>query len=168
LDEAQRHTVSTQVGLGALAYAMLEVDNIRDITFEWEAALSFDGKSAPYIQNAYVRANSILKKAQAAGLAPAAGAPFAHTFEPSEVELIDLLSRFPGVVKLAALDYKPLHVANYVYELAKTFHGFYHAVPVLQTEDPAVRLARLRLVAAARQALANALHLLVIQAPDVM
>jgi arginyl-tRNA synthetase len=168
LDAAQRHTVSTHVGLGALTYAMLEVDNIRDITFEWEAALSFDGKSAPYIQNAYVRANSILKKAQAAGHTLSAAAAFAFSLEPSEVELIDLLSRFPGIVQLAAQEYKPLHIANYVYELAKTFHGFYHAVPVLQTEDPAVRQARLRLVAAARQVLGNALHLLVIQAPDVM
>ncbi len=168
LDDAQRHAVSTQVGLGAITYAMLEVDTIRDIVFDWESALSFDGKSAPYIQNAYVRANSILKKAQAAGLAPASDAPFTHALEPSEVELIDLLSRFPGVVQQAAQDYKPLHVANYVYDLAKTFHGFYHAVPVLQTEAAAARQARLRLVAAARQALANALHLLVIQAPDVM
>ncbi|MCC6188940.1 MAG: arginine--tRNA ligase [Anaerolineales bacterium] len=169
LDEAQRHTVSTQIGLGAIAYALLEVDNIRDIVFEWEAALSFDGRSAPYIQNAYVRANSILKKAQAAGLAPAEGTGnFPFALEPAEVELIDLLARFPGVVQQAALDYKPLHVANYVYELAKTFHGFYHLVPVLQTEDAVRRAARLQLVAATRQVLANALRLLAIQAPDVM
>jgi arginyl-tRNA synthetase len=168
LDAAQRHVVSTQVGLGAIAYAMLEVDTTRDIVFEWEAALSFDGKSAPYLQNAHVRANSILKKAHALGLTPTAEAPFAYALEGVEVELIDLLSRFPGVVQQAAQDYKPLHVANYAYDLAKTFHGFYHAVPVLQTEDPAVRQARLRLVAAARQVLANALRLLVIQPPEVM
>jgi arginyl-tRNA synthetase len=169
LNPEQRHVVSNQVGLGAIAYALLQVDNIRDIVFEWEAALSFDGKSAPYIQNAYVRANSILKKAAAAGLAPAEGHDaFQYVLEPSEVELIDLLARFPGVVQQAAADYKPLHVANYVYELAKTFHGFYHVVPVLQTEDAIVRAARLQLVAAARQVLANALRLLVIPAPDVM
>jgi arginyl-tRNA synthetase len=169
LTPEQRHVVSSQVGLGAIAYALLEVDNIRDIVFEWESALSFDGKSAPYIQNAYVRANSILKKAEAAGQAPAEGPDaFQYTLEPSEVELIDLLARFPGVVQQAAADYKPLHVANYVYELARTFHGFYHLVPVLQTEDAAVRRARLQLVAAARRVLANALRLLVIPAPDVM
>lgn len=169
LSEAQRHDTATKVGLGAIAYALLEVDTIRDIVFEWEAALSFDGKSAPYIQNAFVRANSLLKKAEAAGQTPGAGADgFQHTLEKSEVEVIDLLARFPSVVRQAAADYKPLHVANYVYDLAKTFHGFYHLVPVLQTEDAAVRQSRLRLVAAARQVLANALHLLVIQAPDVM
>jgi arginyl-tRNA synthetase len=164
LDVAQRHAVAQRVGLGAIAYSLLEVDNVREIVFDYEAALSFDGKSAPYIQNAYVRANSILKKA---GAIPAA-AQFDYPLEPSEVELIDLISRFPGLVQLAAADYKPLHLANYVYDLAKTFHGFYHDVPVLQTEDPGVRQARLRLVAAARQTLANALQLLVIEAPDVM
>ncbi len=164
LDVAQRHAVAQRVGLGAIAYSLLEVDNVREIVFDYEAALSFDGKSAPYIQNAYVRANSILKKA---GAIPAA-AQFDYPLEPSEVELIDLISRFPGLVQLAAADYKPLHLANYVYDLAKTFHGFYHDVPVLQTEDPGIRQARLRLVAAARQTLANALQLLVIEAPDVM
>ena len=169
LDLDQRHEVARRVGLGAVVYTLLEVDNVRNIVFDWEAALSFDGKSAPYIQNAYVRANSILKKA---GGVPETGsgaaAAFNYTLEPSEVELVDLISRFPGLVQQAALDYKPLHLANYVYELAKTFHGFYHEVPVLPTEDPATRQSRLRLVAAARQVLANALHLLVIEAPDVM
>ena len=169
LDLDQRHEVARRVGLGAVVYTLLEVDNVRNIVFNWEAALSFDGKSAPYIQNAYVRANSILKKA---GGVPETGsgaaAAFNYTLEPSEVELVDLISRFPGLVQQAALDYKPLHLANYVYELAKTFHGFYHEVPVLPTEDPATRQSRLRLVAAARQVLANALHLLVIEAPDVM
>jgi arginyl-tRNA synthetase len=165
LDPDQRHEVARRVGLGAIAYSLLEVDNIRDIVFDYEAALSFDGKSAPYIQNAYVRANSILKKA---GGVPATAAAFDYPLDASETELIDLISRFPGLVQQAALDYKPLHLANYVYELAKTFHGFYHAVPVLPTENEAIRNARLRLVAAARQALANALRLLVIEAPDVM
>jgi arginyl-tRNA synthetase len=164
LDEATRHEVAQKIGLGAIAFSLLEVDNVRDIVFDWDAALSFDGKSAPYIQNAYVRANSILKKS--GGLPPEAG--FDHELKPAEVELIDLISRFGGVVQQAAQDYKPLHVANFVYELARTFHGFYHSVPVLQAETAAIRDARLRLVAAARQALANGLRLLAIQAPDVM
>ncbi len=84
------------------------------------------------------------------------------------MELIDLISRFPGAVQQAALDYKPLHIANYVYELARSFHAFYHSAPVLQADSEATRQARLRLVAAARQTLANALRLLVIKAPDVM
>jgi arginyl-tRNA synthetase len=160
----QRGDVARKVGLGALVYAMLAVDNSKDIVFDWDSALSFDGQSAPYIQNAHVRANSILLKA---GHLPEQ-ASFDYTLEPLEVELIDQISRFPRVVEQAALEYKPLHMASYAFELAKTFHGFYHAVPVLQAGSQAVRNARLRLTAAARQTLANSLHLLVIQAPEVM
>ena len=164
LPSEARAEVAHQVGLGALAYAMLAVDNTKDILFEWDAALSFDGNTAPYIQNAHVRANSILKKA---GGLPAA-ARYDYTLEHSEIELIDLMSRFPATVQQGANEYKPLTIANYAYELARTFHGFYHAVPVIQTENEAVKNARLRLVAAARQTLANALRLLGIQAPEVM
>ena len=164
LPEAERERVARQVGLGALVYSMLSVDNTKDIVFDWDAALSFDGRTAPYIQNAYVRANSILKKA--GGLPPEAAFDFPLTSH--EVELIDLISRFPATVQMAALEYKPLHVANYAYELASAFHSFYHVVPVLQAESELIRNARLRLVAATRQTLANALRLLDIQAPDVM
>jgi arginyl-tRNA synthetase len=164
LPQAQREVVAQQVGLGALAYAMLSVDNNKDIIFEMDEALNFDGHTAPYIQNAHVRANSILKKA---GGTPAA-AEFDYQLSKHEVELIDLLARFPQTVQMAAQDYRPLVLANYAYDLASTFHSFYHAVPVIQSETEAVRNARLRLVAAARQGLANALRLLAIQAPDVM
>jgi arginyl-tRNA synthetase len=164
LPEAARERVARQVGLGALVYSLLSVDNTKDIVFDWDAALSFDGRTAPYIQNAYVRANSILKKA---GVLPPEAA-FDFPLTSHEVELIDLISRFPATVQMAALEYKPLHVANYAYELASAFHSFYHVVPVLQAESALIRNARLRLVAATRQTLANALRLLDIQAPDVM
>ncbi len=164
LSDAERDEVARKVGLGALAYALLSVDNIRDMVFDWDTALSFDGQSAPYIQNAYVRANSILKKA---GALPAS-ASFDYPLLAHEVELIDLISRFPATVQLAAQEYKPLHIANYIYELAKTFHSFYHVAPVLQAETPAIRDARLRLMLAARQTLGNGLRLLTIEAPEVM
>lgn len=165
LSDEQRNEVARKVGLGAIVYAMLEVDNLRDIVFKWEEVLNFDGKTAPYIQNAYVRANSILKKA--GGVLPSS-ASFDYPLTQHEVELIDLLSRFPATVQLAAQEYKPLHMASYAYELAKTFHSFYHSTPVLQAETEPVKNARLWLVAASRQTLANALRLLNIQAPDVM
>jgi arginyl-tRNA synthetase len=164
LPEAVRAEVARQVGLGALVYSMLSVDNTKDIVFEWDAALSFDGRTAPYIQNAHVRANSILKKA--GDLPPEAA--FDSLLTSHEVALIDLISRFPATVQMAALDYKPLHMANYAYDLASAFHSFYHVVPVLQAESEPIRNARLRLVAATRQTLANALRLLDIQAPEVM
>ena len=164
MSNTQRIQTAQQIGLGALAYSILSVDNNKDIVFDVNAALSFDGRTAPYIQNAYVRANSILRKA---GGAPDF-ASFEHKLDSHEVELIDLLSRFPDTVEQAAQEYRPLVVANYAYDLANTFHSFYHSVPVIQAESAEIQAARLRLVAAARQVLANALHLLVIQAPEVM
>jgi arginyl-tRNA synthetase len=164
MPETERQEVAYQVGLGALTYAMLAVDNNRDIVFDLDTALNFDGHTAPYIQNAAVRANSILKKAGA--LPSEAGFDYALTGH--EVQLIDQISRFPQTVQAAAAEYRPLLMANYVYELASTFHSFYHVVPVIQAESVQQRQARLRLVAAARQTLANALRLLVIKTPEVM
>ena len=164
LPQAQREVVAQQVGLGALAYAMLSVDNNKDIVFEMEEALNFDGHTAPYIQNAHVRANSILRKA---GGIPAA-ADFDYQLSKHEVELIDLLSRFPQMAQMAAQEYRPLVIANYAYDLAGAFHSFYHVVSVIQSDAEAGRASRLRLVAAGHQGLAIGLRLLAIQAPDVM
>jgi len=160
----QRIQVARQIGLGALAYTMLSVDNNKDIVFDVNDALSFDGRTAPYIQNAYVRANSILRKA---GGMPEF-AVFEHELDSHEVQLIDLISRFPATVEQAAQEYRPLVIATYAYDLANAFHSFYHSVPVIQAESADVQAARLRLVAAAKQVLANAVRLLVIQAPEVM
>jgi arginyl-tRNA synthetase len=164
LPQEGRLEVAQQIGLGAMIYAMLSIDNNKGMTYDMETALNFDGHTGPYIQNAYVRANSILKKSE--GIP--SEAEFDYPMTGHEIQLIDLISRFPATVEQAASEYRPLVMATYVYELASTFHSFYHVVPVIQTEDTKMRAARLRLVAAARQALANALRLLDIEAPDVM
>jgi arginyl-tRNA synthetase len=164
MPEQQRQQIARQIGLGALAYAMLSVDNNKDIVFDINEALSFDGHTGPYIQNAYVRANSILKKA---GSVPVS-ARYDHVLSNHEVQLIDMISRFPAIVQQAAGEYRPLVMATYAYELANTFHSFYHAVQVLQSETEAIKAARLRLVAAARQTISNALLLLGITAPEAM
>jgi len=164
IPESERESIARQIGLGALAYSILSVDNNKDIVFDMNEALSFDGRTGPYIQNAHVRANSILKKVN--GRLPPA--EFRHNMEKHEIELIEQISRFPAVVEQAANEYRPMVMAMYAYDLANTFHSFYHAVPVMQTEDEEVRNARLRLVAAAKQTIANALRLLDIHAPDVM
>jgi arginyl-tRNA synthetase len=171
---AERLEVATQIGLGAIAYSMLSVDNNKDILFKIDEALSFDGRTGPYIQNAHVRANSILKKAGGSGenVDRYAGKQVSTSFEyeltKHEIELIELISRFPNSVQQAANEYRPLVMAAYAYDLATAFHSFYHAVPVLQNADENVKKARLRLVAAAKQTIANALRLLDIQAPEVM
>ena len=159
----EREKVAAQIGLGALVYSMLSVDNNKDIVFNIEEALSFDGRTGPYIQNAHVRATSILKKA-----GKVSEADFNYDLTKQEIELIEQMSQFPQKVQQAAEEYRPLVMAMYAYDLANAFHSFYHAVPVLQSEDEKVKNARLRLVAAAKQAIANALHLLDIQSPDVM
>jgi arginyl-tRNA synthetase len=160
----QRQVAAQQVGLGAMIYAMLSVDNNKDIVFEMDAALNFDGHTGPYIQNAYVRANSILRKA---GSLPEQ-ADFHYELARHEIDLINQIARFPEAVEMAVKEYRPLLIATYVYDLASTFHSFYHVVPVLQAESDAMRSGRLRLVAATRQTLANALRLLAIQAPEAM
>jgi len=165
IPENERVKIAQQIGLGALVYSMLSVDNNKDIVFDINEALAFDGHTGPYIQNAHVRANSILKKANIQDLS---NASFDYDLTKNEIELIEQISRFPNAVQQAANEYRPLVMAAYAYDLANAFHSFYHAVPVTQTEDENIRNARLQLVAAAKQTIANALRLLDIQAPDVM
>lgn len=165
----EREKIASQIGLGALVYSMLSVDNNKDIVFDINEALSFDGRTGPYIQNAYVRANSILKKSQVTGqksdLQPAT---FDYELTKHEIELIEQISKFPQAVEQAANEYRPLVMAAYAYDLANTFHSFYHAVNVMQTEDANIKNARLQLVMAAKQTIENALRLLDIQSPEVM
>jgi arginyl-tRNA synthetase len=167
IPEAERVKIASQIGLGALVYSMLSVDNNKDIVFDINEALSFDGRTGPYIQNAHVRATSILKKANVHGL-ELQPATFNYELDKHEIELIEQISRFPNAVQQAANEYRPLVMAAYVYDLANAFHSFYHAVPVLQSENEGTKNARLGLVAAAKQTLINALRLLDIQAPEVM
>jgi len=166
---SEREKIANQIGLGALVYSMLSVDNNKDIVFDINEALSFDGRTGPYIQNAYVRANSILKKSKVEGQKSDLGSStFDYELTKHEIELIEQISRFPQTVEQAANEYRPLVMASYAYDLANTFHSFYHAVNVMQTENEKIRNARLQLVMAAKQTIENALRLLDIQAPDVM
>jgi arginyl-tRNA synthetase len=166
LTEEQLSIVARAVGLGALKYPILARESTKMVTFDWQSALDFNGQAAPYIQYAHVRCNSILRKAgvEAADLPES---QFSYALEPAEVELVDWLSRFPAEVQRGAHDYKPLAITGIAYDIAKAFAGFYDACPVLQA-DPEIRTARLRLVVATRQVLANSLALLGISAPEVM
>jgi len=164
LDEGTRQQVAHAVGIGAIKYPMLARDNTKIATFDWDSALDFNGQTAPYIQYAQVRANSILKRWDKP--LPDARTP-EYDLEPSEIELIELIGRVPEVVQRAAKDLKTLHITNLAYELARAFNDFYNQCPVLKAE-PKVRDARLRLVLAARLAITNLLGLLGILAPEVM
>lgn len=169
LDAEMRQKVAWQVGIGAIKYTMLARDGNKVILFDPEEALSFDGHAAPYIQYAHARACRILEHA---GISEADARTGVESIElpapaPEELTLLQTLAEFPGVVQRAATEYRPLYLTNYVYELAKTFNDFYHACPVLKSEEP-VKTARLTLVAATRVTLRNGLALLGIDAPVEM
>jgi arginyl-tRNA synthetase len=168
LNDEQMQAVAKAVGIGALKFPMLSRENTKTVTFDWKTALDFNGQAAPYIQYAHVRCNSILRKAQVDGLTSSVGcSPFTYELDPKEIQLIDQISRLPGEVQRAAEEYKPLMITNLAFELARAFNDFYDACPVLKA-DPEIRKARLQLVKAAKQAIANTLALLGITAPEVM
>lgn len=162
--EAAKNEIAQAVALGALKYTMLSRDNTKVVTFDWDAALDFNGQAAPYIQYAHVRAGSILRKA---GTDVPSAVIFPEQLEKTEIDLIELMTRLPAEVLRAAVEYRPLTIANLAYDLAKAFNDFYNTCHVLNAE-PDVRAYRLRLVAAAQQVLVNCLNLLGINAPSVM
>jgi arginyl-tRNA synthetase len=163
LPDELKAQIARDVGIGSMKYSMLARDNNRVFVFDIEEALSFEGHAAPYIQYAHARACRILEKVDSV---PTGTLEFPEV-TPEEVNLIEQIAAFPAEVERAAAEYKPLVIAAYVYELAKRFNDFYRACPVLTAEEPQ-RSARLALVAAARQTLANGLSLLGIAAPRVM
>ena len=161
--------VASQVAIGSLKYAMLARDNNKVVIFDVDEALSFDGHSAPYIQYAHARACRIMERAEidhAAALARLPETRF-ETVEPSELDLLQQIAAYPEWIQRAAAENRPTVICQYVYDLAKTFNDFYHACPVIQSEEPQ-RTARLALVTATRQTLANALDVLGIAAPTRM
>ncbi|MEL7643830.1 MAG: arginine--tRNA ligase [bacterium] len=163
ISQQQQLAVAHAVALGAIRYSMLSRDSSKVVTFDWDAALDFNGQAAPYIQYAAVRANSILRKA---GEIPAKW-QVPSELQPVEITLIDLISRVPQEIQKSARDIKPLVLSTHVYELARAFNDFYNQCPVLQA-DPEVRGFRLQLVAASRQAIRNLLGILGIETPDIM
>ncbi len=164
LEESSKGEIARKVALGALKYSLLSRDNTKVITFDWESAMDVNGQAAPYIQYAYVRANSILRKVH---FSIPENVESGYTLSEAEIELIDILSHFPQEVEKSAKDMRPLLIANYAFDLAKAFSNFYNQCPVLNAE-PEIRDFRLALTAASRQVIQNGLGLLGIQVPEVM
>lgn len=164
LSEDQKWATARAVGIGAIKYPMQARENTKVVTFDWESALDFNGQAAPYIQYAYVRCGSILKKAGNIVINPP---EISYELSPQEIQLIDLISRFSREVERSANEYRTIQIANFAYEMAKTFNNFYTHCPVLSEGEP-IRSARLNLVLATRQVLKNNLTLLGITAPEAM
>ena len=160
-----REEVAKQVGIGALKYADLSRDRIKDIRFDWNEMLSFEGDTGPYIQYTHARASSILRKGRIRAIPKKVDGGLLS--DPKEKAIIRKLCEFPETVRRAAEDCKPHYIANYVFSLATLFNEFYQAVPVLRAEGK-LREARIALVMAARNVLRKGLYLLGIEAPEEM
>jgi arginyl-tRNA synthetase len=163
LPESQRREIARAVGIGAVKYSDLSKDRTSDYVFSWEYMLSFDGNTAPYLQNAYVRIRSIFRKA---GAAPTES-PRVQLDTPHEVALAKHVLRLGDVVELVGRELKPHHLTNYLYELATRFHAFYEHCPVLQSPEP-LRSSRLLLCDVTARTLAKGLDLLGIEHPEQM
>lgn len=151
------------IGLGAIKFFMLRTDAIRDIIFNPEESLSFEGETGPYLQYTHARASSILRKAKSK-----AGKIKADLLmEDSELKVITLLSQFPDRVAEVAESYKIHLLCRYLLDLAQAFNEFYHACPVI-SDDEELMKARVALVKATVQVLANGLDILGIVAPEEM
>jgi arginyl-tRNA synthetase len=169
LDEDDVERIAHQVGIGAVRYDIVSKQPTKGITFEWERALDFEAQSAPYVQYVHARACGILEEAESEGLTvdPTAADP-AVLDHPAERELLSTIARLPATVEAAAEGLEPHTVATYVREFAEAFNAFYRECQVLGAEDDELRRARLGLVVAARNTVANALAVLGVAAPTSM
>ena len=165
LTEADIDRIAQQVGVGAVRYDIVSRQPTKTITFEWERALDFEAQSAPYIQYVHARAAGIV--AEADELPDTAAVDTAALDTDPERDLVRAIGRFPAVVKAAAEGPEPHVVATYTREFSETFNRFYRECRVLDAGGE-TRRARLTLVVAARQTIANALDILGIAAPDSM
>jgi arginyl-tRNA synthetase len=163
LSELEKTDIARKVGIGAVKYYDLSQYRMTDYIFSWDRMLSFQGNTAPYLQNAYVRIRSIFRKAGEEFVAPEHIA-----FSAAEERNLALkLSQFAEVVPAVLNDFRPNLLANYLYELANAFHAFYEACPVLKSEEPA-RSSRLALCELTGRVLAKGLDLLGIKVPEKM
>jgi len=164
LSEEQKQKIANFVGMGAVRYALVEVDPSKPVLFTWNRVLNFETNSAPYIQYSHARACSILRKAQRKPEKPA----YNLLKEKLEHEILLAISSFPDVFIEAAELLKPNLIADFANVLADKFNTFYNALPVIKARPQELSDARLALVDAVRIVLRNALNLVGIVAPEQM
>jgi arginyl-tRNA synthetase len=163
LNDAEKIDIAQKIGIGAVKYADLSQYRMTDYVFSWDKMLSLQGNTAPYLQNAYVRIRSIFRKA---GETQTKIAELVLA-EAAEINLAKRLCQFAEVVPQVLNDFRPNILANYLFELANSFHTFYEACPVLKSEEPA-RGSRLALCDLAGRVLQRGLDLLGIKVPEKM
>jgi arginyl-tRNA synthetase len=148
-----------KIATSAIKYAMLRNENNKNITFDWQQALSFEGDTGPYLQYSYARASSILRKAKSASKITI------NKLTKPEIKLIKKIDKFPQIVEDASSLLNPSIIANYSFQLAQIFNEFYHSCPVINSEQESFRLA---LVKAFRITIKNSLYLLGIEVMEEM
>ncbi|HUE62617.1 MAG TPA: arginine--tRNA ligase [Chthoniobacterales bacterium] len=163
LADAEKIDIARTIGIGAVKYADLSQYRMTDYVFSWDKMLALQGNTAPYLQNAYVRVRSIFRKA---GEAAAKIEKFV-LHEAAEITLAKRLCQFAEIVPQVLNDFRPNILANYLFELANSFHAFYEGCPVLRSDEP-VRSSRLALCDLTGRVLQRGLDLLGIKVPEKM
>ena len=168
ISDEEKADIARIVGMGALKYFILKVDARKNMLFNPEESIDFNGNTGPFIQYTHARIRSILRKAEAAGTnLPEALEPDMPVNE-KETTLIQKLSEYAAAVEQAGKDYSPSGIANYCYELTKEFNQFYHDFSILNAESEAEKTVRLVLAANVAKVLRNGMRLLGIEVPERM
>ncbi len=165
LTDAERSEIIRKIGLAALKYFIIKVQPQKRMTFDPKESVDMQGQTGPYIQNAFVRIQSVLRKA---GDFDATTAGNYLEFVLEEREIIQQLYQYPNVIEESALQYDPSAIANFAYALAKNYHRFYHEHSILKADDLAVRSFRLCMSKAVGSVLNHSMNLLGIEMPDKM
>ena len=168
MSEEERNEIARIVGLGALKYFILKVDARKNMLFNPEESIDFNGNTGPFIQYTYARIRSILRKAQAEGVNIPATLADTMPLNEKEIELIQKLNEFGAAVEQAGKDYSPSGIANYCYELTKAFNQFYHDYSILGADTEEEKVVRLVLAQNVGKTLKNGMALLGIEVPERM
>jgi arginyl-tRNA synthetase len=166
LPESEQRTVAAQIGIGAVKYADLANDRVKDYVFDWDRMLAFEGNTGPYLQYAHARIRSIFRRAEV-DPASLAGASVVIA-EPAERSLVLQLLGLPEVVESVVETLQPHRLAGYAFEVAQAFTSFYEQCPVLRAPSEEVRTSRLALCELTARTISLCLSLLGIEAPDRM
>ena len=154
--------------MGALKYFILKVDARKNMLFNPEESIDFNGNTGPFIQYTHARIRSILRKAVAEGITIPDVLDASLPVNEKETELIQKMSEFGAAVAQAGKDYSPSGIANYCYELTKQFNQFYHDYSILNAESPEAKTVRLVLAANVAKIIKNGMALLGIEVPERM
>lgn len=168
MSEQEKQDIARIVGLGALKYFILKVDARKNMLFNPEESIDFNGNTGPFIQYTYARIRSIMRKAKAEGIKLPQQLSTNAPLNDKEIALIQKLNDYRAVVEQAGTDYSPSGIANYCYELTKDFNQFYHDYSILNANSEEEKTARLVLAANVAKTIKNAMQLLGIEVPERM